>query len=246
MSLLYAHYHIDQIQYVIKTDLGSGWFISCIFIYYVIIYPIRKYFFTKLNWVLCFVAVLTILWYVFLGIESKSSCNIYGATYFKYCFFFMYMLFGAICGKLYFEKKIKCTNSIIPFFATIICTVVFFGIYVYTKQNHHESLQLISLLPLFGVCFFLWKFCESDFMIKLVHTKVVGTFILFVGGLCLEAYLACGLVFTTKLNCIFPLNVPIIMMGVIVVAYFVRSLSRFLLQTFQQADYDWKAILKLI
>lgn len=105
MSLLYAHYHIDQIQYVIKTNLGSGWFISCIFIYYLILYPIRKYFSTKLNWVLCFVAVLTILWYIFLGVEPKSACNIYGATYFKYCFFFMYMLFGAICGKLFFEKK---------------------------------------------------------------------------------------------------------------------------------------------
>ncbi len=246
MSLLFAHYHMDQIQYVIKANLGSGWFISCIFIYYAILYPIRKYFSSHLNLVLCFVGVITVLWYIFIGVEPKSACNIYGATFFKYCFFFMYMLFGAICGKKYFEKTTKIYRSMISLLATIVSVVAFYGIYVYTKQNNLESIQLLSLLPLFGVCYFLWNFCESDFMIKVVHKKIIGPIILFIGGLCLEVYLAQGLVFTTKLNCIFPLNIPLIMIGVIIVAYFVRSLSRFLLQTFQQTNYDWKAILRLI
>lgn len=247
MALINASYNISQIRYDIEANLGTGWFISCIFLYYILLFPIRKYFSNYLTLVLICFSAITISLYFCFGIEEKSSGNIYGATYFKWFFFFLYMLFGAICGKKSIEEtsleKVK-QNSFINLVLFVINIIVFYGIYIITKNKALESYQLFSLIPLFGICYFSWSICKSSIVTKMINTHIIGSSILFIGSLCLEIYLAQGLVFTTKLNHIFPLNIPIIMMGVIIMAYLVRCFSRLLLQSLRTEDYDWEAIFK--
>lgn len=247
MALINATYNISQIRYDIEANLGTGWFISCIFLYYLLLFPIRKYFSNYLTLVLICFSAITILLFFYYGIEENSSGNIYGATYFKWAFFFLYMLFGAICGKKALQgastEQIKQNFSTNLFFL-LLNIIVFYGIYIITKNKALESYQLLSLFPLFGICYFAWTTCKCTLITRMIQTHIIGSSILFIGSLCLEIYLAQSLVFTTILNHIFPFNIPIIMIGVIMAAYFVRCLSRFLLQTFQIGDYDWQAIFK--
>lgn len=65
-----------------------------------------------------------------------------------------------------------------------------------------------------------------------------------ISGLCLESYQIQYSCFTTKMNGIFPLNIPIMMIIVLLVS-FLCKLSRLFSQTFGDGEYDWKEIVKL-
>ena len=72
-----------------------------------------------------------------------------------------------------------------------------------------------------------------------------GNIVFILSQLCLEVYLIQKFVFTDRLNYIFPLNIPIIMLSVIIIAYLTKSIAEFISQTFKTEPYDWsKMILK--
>ena len=71
-----------------------------------------------------------------------------------------------------------------------------------------------------------------------------GRIIKFVGGLCLEIYLVQGTLFTDKMNCIFPLNLLVMFLIIIAVAYALRCLARIFSQTFRAEDYNWREVFK--
>ena len=75
----------------------------------------------------------------------------------------------------------------------------------------------------------------------------MGWIIKGVGGLCLEIYLVQPYVRTTALNNLFPLNIVILFVAIVVVAYLCRLIGRWFQQTFSNEDgYDWKAIFKIV
>lgn len=70
--------------------------------------------------------------------------------------------------------------------------------------------------------------------------------VLAVSGLCLESYLIQNSFLTNKLNWMFPLNLPIIYIGILVVSYVVRCAARIFAQTFRTEDYEWKKVFAVI
>lgn len=48
------------------------------------------------------------------------------------------------------------------------------------------------------------------------------------------------------MNNIFPLNIPIMFLIILLVAYILRGGARIFSQTFKDGEYDWKAVFKLI
>ena len=74
---------------------GGGWFVSCIMIYYVFLYFIKRYFVDRLQWVFVFAGIVVMGWYL---TEDSSAIFMYGETYFKWCHYFLFMLAGAACG----------------------------------------------------------------------------------------------------------------------------------------------------
>ena len=246
ISLLYATYQIDQIQYRVIANLGSGWFVACIFLYYALLYPVRKYCSNYLWHVFGTMSCVVVLLLFLFGIEEKSAGNIYGTTYYKWSFFFLFMILGSICGKYTLARKDSSDSFIRHLVGTIVSVLTFYAIFVMTKKPGSEKYQLLSLIPLLSICFCMWSLCKSEAFKCWCKRLHVERILLFIGGLCLEMYLAQGLVFTTKYNYMFPLNIPVIVLILIGVAYVVRCISRFLLQTFQKEDYDWKAIIRLM
>lgn len=245
------------VRFGVPVKMGVSWFIQCILIYYVIIYPIKRYTSMYLWWALLAIAILSLGWYFLIGIDPVSRGNIYGPNFLKWCFYFDFMLFGAICGRWHMIVKqastsenpsmpIKLSESsiLIPLIGLCLSIVAFYGIYMYTRRlPEYEPFQLFSLIPLMGICWFLWRFANTDVSKKLMNNKYIGTILRFIGGLCLEILICQQLIFTTKLNHIFPWNIPLIMIAVILFAYIVRTLGRLILQTFQKEDYDWRAMI---
>lgn len=231
-------YHNDMKYTLIN---GGGWFVTCIMIYYVILYIIRRVMQNKLKWAFMITSIIVIAWYFI--INPPFGFNMYGSTYLKWGHYFLFMLLGASLGitnKDNWKYSFKRDGL-----KALGCTIVYYSMLtVARKIEVAQHLELLSLVPLLGITFYLYKFCNSYTMKKLYYNKYIGAIIKFIGGLCLEIYLVQGSLFTDKMNKIFPLNLLIMLIIIIAVAYILRCLSRIFAQTFKPEDYNWKEVFK--
>lgn len=231
---------------------GGGWFVSCIMIYYVVLYFVRRFAFNKLALVFVFCTVIVIAVYAYCVISGNLLDNnipfdqakwITGPSYFKWVYYFLFMLLGAMFGISQKQWKIKLLPDLIKL---SICIILFYiPLFLGKKIELVSTFQIVCLIPLFGAIFYFYKICNNPLLMKIYNHKYAGAFIKTVGGLCLEIYLVQGVLFTDKMNQIFPANLLVMFVIIVVVAYILRCFSRFFAQTFKEADYNWKEIVKV-
>ena len=220
---------------------GGGWFVTCIMIYYVILHLIRKFAFNHLKTVLGISLLVSLVWY--LVIDKPVGYNMYGATYFKWCHYFSFMLLGAILGV---RKSVDKVSLWKDSSLMLGCVVVFYSIlFMGRKIPLIHDLQVVSLIPLMGVTFYFYKMCNSYQLKTLYQSKWIGPVMKTISGLCLEVYLVQSVLFTDRFNSWFPFNIFIMFVVILIVAYILRCLARWFLQTFREGDYEWKIIFKL-
>ena len=220
---------------------GGGWFIPCIMVYYIIIFFVKKIFKTKIWLALIISLAFSIAYYYLSG--SYHDLSIYGEDDFRLIFFFSYMLLGAIIGKNY--QNIKIRNPIIWLFFS---TGFFYGLLIARGKCDvlvASFINVLTLINLFIICLSLYACCSTDVMKKIYNSRS-GLVIKFISGLCLDIYIVQHAIITSKLNSLFPINLLIVYIAIVLAAYVVKCLSRLFLQTFQKDDYNWKEILRLI
>lgn len=219
---------------------GGGWFVTCIMIYYIALYFIQRFCLSRLKLIFGIVSIICIIWY--LSIERPEGYNMYGNTYFKWCHYFLFMLLGAIMGISKKEYQYYLRKDLLLLLLSIIVyySVLFAG----RKNLIMEELQIISLIPLLFITFYFYKVCNNELLKQIYNKKITGWFIKFIGGLCLEIYLVQSSLFTDKMNSIFPFNLFIMFVIIVLVAYILRCASRLFSQIFKEGDIDWKSIVK--
>ncbi|MBM6844000.1 acyltransferase family protein [Phocaeicola plebeius] len=221
---------------------GGGWFVTCIMLYYVVLYFIQRFLLHHLKWVFGIIALICIAWYFIM--DRPADYNMYGATYFKWGHYFLFMLLGAMMGISQKQWKFNFKTDFIKLISSIfVYYAILFAGRIYTLFS---ELQIISLIPLLFIVYYFYKVCSSDTLKKWYTNKYIGWSIKFIGGLCLEIYLVQGVLFTEKMNHIFPINILIMFIIIFAVAYLLRCGSRIFSQTFKDGEYDWKAVFKLI
>ncbi len=221
---------------------GGGWFVTCIMLYYVMLYFIQRFLLHHLKWVFGIVALICIAWYFIM--DRPADYNMYGATYFKWGHYFLFMLLGAMMGISQKQWKFNFKTDFIKLIGSIfIYYAILFAGRIYTLFS---ELQIISLIPLLFIVYYFYKVCSSDTLKKWYTNRYIGWSIKFIGGLCLEIYLVQGVLFTENMNHIFPINILIMFIIIFAVAYLLRCGSRIFSQTFKDGEYDWKAVFKLI
>lgn len=222
---------------------GGGWFVSCIMIYYLVLFFVRRYCFNYLKSV--FVISLLVSAGLYIPFVQGEEFNMYGATYYKWYHYFIFMLQGAIMGVYSTKKTIKINNGWMEALKALVCVILFYGLCAFKLSEDLNYVQVFSLLPLIGVVYYIYRCCNSPRIKDLYNTRV-GYCMNVIGGLCLEVYLVQYSLFTDKLNFIFPLNIPIIFGEILVFAYILRCLARIWGQTFKEADYQWKEVFRLV
>lgn len=221
---------------------GGGWFVTCIMLYYVMLYFIQRFLLHHLKWVFGIVALICIAWYFIM--DRPADYNMYEATYFKWGHYFLFMLLGAMMGISQKQWKFNFKTDFIKLIGSIfIYYAILFAGRIYTLFS---ELQIISLIPLLFIVYYFYKVCSSDTLKKWYTNRYIGWSIKFIGGLCLEIYLVQGVLFTENMNHIFPINILIMFIIIFAVAYLLRCGSRIFSQTFKDGEYDWKAVFKLI
>ena len=227
-------------------QLLGGEFIIAIMSYYVLLHFIKKYAREKVPLILGVVAVVSIVVYVvwFPYKYEISSNGLYGiTTLYRWIPYFGAMLLGAYTG-------MRCNNLDYRLFGDflklLLCLALFYGIQFGAKVYRPIApWQVVTLFPLMGITFYLYKCCHASWLAKLYHKRVWNWVIMFVGGLCLESYLIQGELFTDKMNSIWPLNLLVIVVVILACSYIVRCVARLFAQTFRTEDYEWKKIFSL-
>lgn len=217
------------------------WFISCIMLYYILIYIIGVYFSDKISFIIVIDIVLSAIW--FYCIKDHNGFSIYGGHYIRWLLFFSSMLTGAAVGLN--REKLKM-NTIQDALILIISLVCFYVLYVLgLRISRYSVFQLLSYFPLLLVLVFGYKVVSAKEVKTVLFIQPILSFIKLVGGLCLEIYLVQFIVIKYAIKSLFPLNIIITFFCIVFAAYIVRCLSRFIVQTFSPLPYDWESIVRL-
>lgn len=251
-AIISAFYFGNNSNMVDVLLFGGGWFVSCIMIYYVILYFVRRYAIDKLLLVFALSAIIVMAVYVY-SVKTGNYLNgtaeleqakwITGNTYFKWVYYFLFMLMGAMFGV---SKKQWNYKLLSDFIKLCICVLLFYvPLFLGERIEIVSKFQIISLIPLFGVVFYIYKISNNDKLTSIYNNKFTGPIIKTIGGLCLEIYLVQSVLFTDKMNKIFPANIIIMFIIIIIMAYILRCTSRVFAQTFRDGDYNWKEVVKV-
>ena len=215
------------------------WFVPCIMIYYAVIYFVGSYMKSKINLIAVFVAIGTAIW--FYRIYQTPGFSIYSPDYtIRWLLFFVFMLFGAKIGANAQNIVSKPIADVCLLLLSVACFYAMFIAGVRVKSM--IVLKYFSFIPLLISVFYFYKVGASQWMEKIYRSKVGNFLIRFVGGLCLEIYMVQFYLFTDKLNKIFPLNIIIVFIIIVIAAYITRCFARFISQTFKDSPYEWKKI----
>lgn len=223
---------------------GGGWFVSCIMIYYVLLFFVRRYFIGCLKTVLVVFFIISLFMYI--PFAKSDYFNMYGDTYYKWFHYFIFMLQGSMIGVYSRQKSVDVKRGWHELIKAIVCIVLFYGLCAFKSSEDYNFIQVLSLLPLSGVTYYVYRLCNAQ-GVKILYTNTkTGWFMVAIGGLCLEVYLVQCSLFTDKFNFMFPLNIPVIFLGILGMAYMLRCIGRIWSQTFKDANYNWKEVFKVV
>lgn len=226
--------------------MGGGEFVIAIMLYYILIYLIKRFALKYITNIILLIGIVSVVVYYFwfpYKYETGPK-GLYGvSTLYRWIPYTAFMLMGAWIGLT--KDKIK-VHKVWDVTCMIFCLGIFYGIQFLAKKFPAVApYQIITLLPLFGLVYYIYKICNFDYWNKLMSPKRAYDVIMAVSGLCLESYLIQGYLFTTKMNGIFPLNLPIMVIIVLLTSFICKCLSRLFVQTFSDNEYNWKEIIKL-
>ena len=138
----------------------------------------------------------------------------------------------------------KNANSYIFKKIHVLLFIISVGLfYCFFYIGNHNALILLSFIALMGVTRYGYLCCCAPLLSKCYNNKYIGQLIFIVSQCCLEVYLIQKYIFTESLNGIFPLNIVVIMVAVLLVAYAVKAVAELISQTFRTEPYEWNRML---
>ena len=223
----------NQESFVQVMSAEKYWFLQCILICYILMYPIVRYDLNLKVVLPISVAIFTLAYFFIYQFDGQLFYGVNNT--FRWLVYFSIMLLGGvICNN---SKRIQENKfSILWMF---LCVVAWYGVNYIAKGSW---LQLVSVIPLAGFCVFVYQLGRLPLIEKCFLNKVFGNILYIIGNLCLESYLIQKLIFTDVLNHWFPLNIPIIMIAVLLAAYILHMLSETISQIFDSKPFDWKLL----
>lgn len=223
----------QDFSFVEIMGVSRYWFLKCILVCYLLLYPVIRYEW-RLNRCIAISIVVMIGSYFFFDFGGRMF---YGVNnHFRWIVFFSVMLVGG--GIKGYSHKMVYHWWALPM--TLLCAIAWYGV---TSITRGSVLQLLSYIPLIGVCLSLYMVGKAPWVEKMFETRVWGNILFIIGNLCLESYLIQRYIFTDALNGIFPLNIPVIMIAVLVASYLLHVFSGIISQTFDSKPFNYHSLI---
>lgn len=219
----------NQENFIQVMSVEKYWFLQCILICYIVMYPIVRY---DLNLKVIFPISVVAFLFAYFFLYQFDGELFYGVNNtFRWLVYFSIMLLGGFICKN--SHRIQASKFAILWM--FLCVVAWYGVNYLAKGNW---LQLLSFFPLMGFCIYAYQLGRSSFIENCFKNKIVGNILYIIGNLCLESYLIQRLIFTDALNHLFPLNILIIMVAVLLAAYILHGISEIISQIFDSKPFD--------
>lgn len=139
------------------------WFVQCIFLYYVVLYPIKIYVKKLKAFFLVSFALVTASYFLFFDFSGKGL--FWGSSeYFRWLFFFLIVLQGAILGK---KGHIDFKKWHLP--ACLICVAAWYAACFFWGKSQW---QIVSVIPMFGITYFLYAISNNRLVKKNVTNEI--------------------------------------------------------------------------
>ena len=217
---------------------GIGWFVQYILVVYVVIWIVGAFFRARLNWIFSISVVLSVMCCVVcLVMDDKNP------DHWKWPVFFPVVMLGALLGNNRYDGK---SNLWVNFIMCVVSFGLFTSVVAGTSRLGIKYLALMEVPLLLAFVWFAYRLTCS---MKLEEWSKGNTWLMvrIVGSLCLDFYLVKWKFISGALCCLFPLNLPIMLVYLLAIAYCNRSIGRFLQQSLssKKEPYDWKAIFSL-
>lgn len=223
----------NQENFIQVMSAENYWFLQCILICYILMYPIVRYDLSIKVCLSIFVVIFIIAYFFFYQLDGQLFYGVNNT--FRWLVYFCIMLLGgAVCKD---AKRIR--ENKFPLLWMLLCVVAWYAV---NYMANGSWLQLVSVIPLAGFCIFTYQLGRLPLIEKCFSNRIVGNILYIIGNLCLESYLIQKLIFTDALNHLFPLNIPIIMFAVLLAAYILHMLSETISQIFDSKPFDWKLL----
>lgn len=220
-----------------------GWFVHCILIFYALIWLIGRY---CMRWMKTLFVLSCVC--ACLMLTADQYFGFPDGRLWSYPFFFPVMLLGALVGS---EPRSYATNTRgggMLAVQTLVAFLLFSGVIALgTRIKSIPQLRYFQVAGFPLVLLFVISFYRAASVFAERVPKGAWKPILWVGGLCLDFYLVKWSFITGRLTFMFPLNIPVVLFYLLVLAYLNRSLGRIIQQTMERGKkpYDWHEIFKL-
>lgn len=221
-----------EFSFVEVMSASKYWFLQCILVCYLLLYPVIRF---EWNLPICIGVSIAVMIGAFFCFDFAGI--FYGVNnYFRWIVYLSVMLIG---GGIYKNaSRIIYKWWCLPLL--LFCVVAWYGCNYIGNGN---ALQLLSYIPLIGICVTAYQLGKSPLVEWLFEKKICGNVLFIIGNLCLESYLIQKFFFTDALNGLFPLNIPVIMIAVLIAAYLLHILSGIISQIFDSIPFEWKELL---
>lgn len=230
VGLLGALCFSDSSSFVDVMLAKRYWFVGCILVYYVLLYPLRKVKNVMRTGIIMFslTVVVTLLLFVFVYDCQKSPVQM---GWVRCCIFLIFMLLGGVMGR---------RNDYCFHWYYVPLVFVFAGLYYVSFHLFNQNRwSLITIIPLLFFSRYAYLCCTASIFSRIYTTVIGGNIVFICSQLCLESYLIQKYIFTDALNFLFPFNIPIIMIAVIVMSYMARMVAVVIRQTIDSRPYNW-------
>lgn len=234
----------DMFDIIIK---GGGWFIGCIMVQYAAYYIIQKYLNSKIHYILfAYVSVMIVIALIInpddINYYFNGASNIYPRF-----MYFSFMLLGGVCRK-YYEAIRDCKiNKYVLIALSIILPIAFYAIlYVLDKMGLSVRISITAIIPLLNLpLIWMIAFSKSSVNYLLENRKWIRVIVKTIAVLSLEIYLCQNWCITSRFNNLFPLNLILIFVVILIVSYGVHILSNLFTVIFSREKFDIKRVVSL-
>lgn len=213
------------------------WFISCIMVYYILLYLIRQ--FCMRHIILAFVISFMLVCICSTTMLDMEHSMMYAQVSFMRIYYFLFMLMGAIVATRGHRESSFYKNSLLCFLSLVFYYVF---MWLFKIDAWWCKFQMFSLIPLLSFIYYAYQTANSDIVTNIISKPILGKFIFIISSLTLEIYLVQYALFTNSYNSIWPLNILILYLCITAMAYVLKCASSIFSQLFNDTPFSWRSI----
>jgi hypothetical protein len=128
----------------------------------------------------------------------------------------------------------------------LFSVLAYYGVLAASRASQLAcDLQIVSLVPLWGITLSFYRISQSNALHALFHSKWIGFVMKVVSLLTLEIYIVQSVLIPLFESLTFPLGFLLATPSIVLAAYGLKICANIFSQTFNDAPYDWKGVFRL-